>query len=165
MNEHMNELLRLKDYELIYKVRDSIIDEIHNFPSEEDIHNFPDIKFLMITASLFDLEMQNGGLCQFLTNQGYYHGPDLINALDAFGAVDHRDLIADFFEKCSMDTDFFDELPHKERDPYVIMEFYSDLSQRYPFREFENAYFELDRNSPLETILGTYLRNNLSVFI
>ena len=46
MNEHMNELLKLKDYELIYKVRDSIIDEIHNLPSEEDIHNFLISSFL-----------------------------------------------------------------------------------------------------------------------
>lgn len=57
MQWNYDELLALQDYELIMEARDTVIDEIRNSKSEEDLEKIPEIRFYLITASMFDLEM------------------------------------------------------------------------------------------------------------
>lgn len=57
MQWNHNELLALQDYGLIMEARDTVIDEIRNSKSEEDLEKIPEIRFYLITASMFDLEM------------------------------------------------------------------------------------------------------------
>ena len=49
-------------------------------------------------------------------------------------------------------------------DPYQVMENYMQLGRKYPFADFDKAYFALDRECPLEGILGAYIRENMTLF-
>ena len=165
MRPDFEELLDLQDYELIATVRDEIFDEIRNLPSEDDLEKIHEIKFYLITASIFEFEVQNGGLCQFLANEGKIHGPMLHTALCAFGAEQHDRILADFCQKNGIDLCNLQELIPETADPYCMIENYQQLRSKYPFEDFDKAFFELDRAYPLERILGTYIRNNISLFL
>ncbi len=164
MQWNYDELLALKDYELIMEARDSVIDEIRNSSSEDDLEKILEIRFCLITASIFDMEMQNGGFCQFLVNQGRFHAAVLDQALLAFGAEQHRRITAEFCMKNGIDLANLKELLPEATDPYQVMESYMQLSRKYPFLDFDKAYFALDDDFPLECILGTYIRKNMHLF-
>lgn len=164
MDNSFGHLLEMEDYRLISEVRDAIIDEIRNLHSEDDLEKIPDIKFYLITASIFDIEMQNGGLCQFLVNEGNFHGPMLVDALCAFGAEHHGRMIAEFCKENGIDLSNLQELLPENVDPYCMTENYLELLNKYPFDEFDKAYFEIDRECPLEGILGEYIRKNILQF-
>ena len=165
MQWNFDELLQLQDYELISEARDAVIDEIRNSSSEEDLEKIPEIRYYLITASIFEMEMQNGGLCQFLVNQGKFHGPMLKNALLAFGAEQHRGITEEFCMKNSIDLSNLQELLPETTDPYQVMENYMQLVEKYPFADFDEAYFSLDGECPLEGILGAYIRKNMQLFL
>ncbi len=164
MQWNYDELLRLQDYELIMKARDAVIDEIRNSSSEEELKKIPEIRFFLITASIFDMEMQNGGLCQFLVNGGKFHGPMLKDALTAFGAEEHSRVIEDYCKVQKIDLGNLQIILPNDRDPYGLAALFSQLYDQYPFREVDERYFEIDRRNPLESILGKNIRNNLSLF-
>ena len=164
MQWNYNELLALQDYELIMEARDAVIDEIRRSKSEEDLEKIPEIRFYLITTSMFDLEMQNGGLCQFLVNQGKFHGAMLENALLAFGAEEHSRVFTEFCAKNAIDLSNLEELLPETTDPYQVMENYRNLMRKYPFAGFDEAYFALDGEYPLERMLGAYIRKHMTLF-
>ena len=164
MQWNHNELLALQDYELIMEAREAVIDEIRNSKSEEDLEKISEIRFYLITASMFDLEMQNGGLCQFLANQGKFHGAMLENALLAFGAAEHSRIFTEFCAKNAIDLSKLEELLPETTDPYQVMENYRNLMGKYPFTDFDEAYFALDGEYPLERMLGAYIRKHMTLF-
>lgn len=164
MQWNHNELLALQDYELIIEAREAVIDEIRNSESEADLEKIPEIRFYLITASMFDLEMQNGGLCQFLANQGKFHGAMLENALLAFGAEEQSHIFTDFCTRNAIDLSNLEELLPETTDPYQVLENYANLMGKYPFADFNKTYFALDGECPLESILGAYIRNHMALF-
>lgn len=164
MNWDHKKLLTMQDYELIMEARDAVINEIRNAASEEDLEKIPEIRFYLIAAGIFDMEMQNGGLGQFLVNQGKIHGRLLEDALSVFGAEEHRRIIAAFCGENGIDLKNLQEIIPETKDPYSVMENYMRLIRKYPFADFDRSYFELDAKCPLEGILGAYIRNHLTVF-
>ena len=60
MQWNCDELLALKDYELIMEARDAVIDEIRNSSSEDDLEKIAEIRFYLLTASIFDMEIPVG---------------------------------------------------------------------------------------------------------
>lgn len=164
MQWNYDELLALKDYELIMEARDSVIDDLRNSSSEDDLEKIPEIRFCLITASIFDMEMQNGGFCQFLVNQGRFHAAMLDQALLAFDAEQHRRITEEFCMKNGIDLSNLKELLPEATDPYQVMENYTQLVGKYPFADFDKAYFALDCECPLEGILGACIRNNMTLF-
>lgn len=164
MQWNYDELLALKDYGLIMEARDAVIDEIRNSSSEDDLEKIAEIRFYLITASVFDMEMQNGGLCQFLVNEGRFHGAMLDKALLAFGAEQHKRITEEFCMKNGIDLSNLEELLPETTDPDQVMENYMQLIRKYPFANFDKAYFAIDGEYPLEGILGAYIRENMALF-
>ena len=158
-------LLELEDYQLISEICEGIIDEIRNLPSEDDFEKMAEIKFYLLAASTFDMEMQNGGLCQFIVNAGKLHGPLLEKALCVFGAEQHQKLLSQFSKDNNIDFRNLQKLAPGNMDPYSMVDDYFELLAKYPFCDFEQAYYELDRACPLVVILAEYVRENISQFL
>ena len=116
--------------------------------------------FLYVTRiDAYDMEMQNGGLCQFLMNAGRFHGAVLEEALLAFGAERHAGLVSDFCKENKID------ISNPQQFVPVSVEHYVRLYQEYPFEAFDQAYFALVQVCPLERMLGEYIRKHPSEFL
>ena len=113
---------------------------------------------------LWNIEVQNGGLCQFFVNDGEYAA--LVPAsLQTIGADEYAALLCDFVEKHGIDlnelSQFKIDFDSDEKD----FSEYTDIYEQYPFDDFDEAFFNLYGSDPLEGRLADYIRKNIDTFI
>ncbi len=111
---------------------------------------------LFCTVSLFDMEIQNGGLCQYLVNTNTEDIQKLSSALLQLGAKGHNELFLHFLSKNSID------LQHMEDFHSQDIQAYSRLENRYPFADFDDAYMQLPS---LQELLTCFARQNIHDFV
>lgn len=105
------------------------------------------------TAACLELEVMNGGLCQFFANC-----PDCVpyvpEALSAIGAEDHRKLYEDFLSATGIDP--LDPVFQTED-----MDEFSRLYELWPWEDFDDAYLSL---TPIPELLEAYIQANPDAF-
>ena len=105
------------------------------------------------TAACLELEVMNGGLCQFFANC-----PDCVpyvpEALSAIGAEDHRKLYEDFLSATGIDP--LDPVFQTED-----MDEFSRLYELWPWEDFDDAYLSL---TPIPELLQAYVKSNPDAF-
>ena len=105
------------------------------------------------TAACLELEIMNGGLCQFFANC-----PDCAafvpEALELLGADEHRALYQQFLSDTGIDP--LDPMFQTED-----LEEFSRLYDLYPWDDFDNAYCTL---TPMPELLESYIKANPDVF-
>lgn len=100
-----------------------------------------------------DLEVNNGGICQFFVNSSREAAPWVSNSLEIIGAAEHKKLFDDFIARYRIDVNDLSSF-----DVETTEEF-SAQYERYPFDEYDNAFCEL---KPLELFLTAYIRTDTS---
>lgn len=112
----------------------------------------PEERTVYIAASL-ELEIMNGGLCQFFAN-----APDCVphvpEALDALGATEHKALYQQFLADTGIDP--LDPMFQTED-----IEEFSRLYDLYPWDDFDNTYLTL---TPIPELLEAYIRSHPDAF-
>lgn len=154
MSNPFSDLLELEDYELVMEVCDYIVDDIRRCAASGCAEDIPLEKFFIVAVGNYDMEMQNGGLCQFFMNVGKAYAPILPDALNAIGASVHSELFLRFCDKHHIDrTDLkgFD---------CVDIDLYLKMLSKYPFEEFDQAYYDLDRENSLCALAAAYIRQH-----
>ena len=105
------------------------------------------------TAACLDLEIMNGGLCQFFANY-----PDctayISEALDRLGAAEHKALYEQFLAVNAID-------PLDPRFQTETIEEFSRLYDLYPWDDFDDAYCAL---TPMAELLEAYIQANPDAF-
>ena len=118
-----------------------------------DFENLSPEEKTAYTAACLDLEIMNGGLCQFFANC-----PDCAafvpEALDRLGAAEHKALYEQFLADNAIDP--LDPMFQTES-----IEEFSRLYDRYPWDDFDNAYCGL---TPMSELLEAYIRANPDAF-
>ena len=104
-------------------------------------------------AACLELEVMNGGLCQFFANDPQYaaHVPE---ALEAIGATEHRALYEQFLADTGIDP--LDPMFQTES-----VEEFSHLYDLYPWDDFDMAYCAL---TPIPELLEVYIQANPDAF-
>lgn len=106
----------------------------------------------------FDLEVQNGGLCQFYVNSSKKAAPYVSKALAEVGAGEYQELFDRFNETYGIDTEDLSSFAIQK------LEEFDRQQARYPFEEFDQAYKELNERCPLNELLIRYAREHLEDF-
>jgi hypothetical protein len=104
----------------------------------------------------FEMEVNNGGLCQFFVNSSSECAPYISNALEAIHATDLKAHFDDFIEKNNIDV--------KDLSSFKIdtVEEYEAQTQRYDFDAFDNIFYE-DKN--FHQLLIDYARENVAQIV
>ena len=122
------------------------------FPADDVSSMSPERK-AAYTAACLELEVMNGGLCQFFANY-----PDCVpyvpEALSAIGAEDHRKLYEDFLSATGIDP--LDPVFQTED-----MDAFSQLYELWPWEDFDDAYLSL---TPIPELLEAYVQSNPDAF-
>ena len=136
---YLDNIEDLSDYDLV---------EEAYFGLGDDFEAFNDAQRVVYAVAEFDMEVQCGGLCQFLYNDCeaalYVSG-----SLDKIGAAEYQRLFDSFLKDNDIDIGELDKLEYEE------------LCDMYPFDDFDNAYYELYEKQPLETMLAAYIRGHI----
>lgn len=112
---------------------------------------------------MWNIEMLNGGLCQFFVNEGRF-APLVPAALEAVGASAYASLLNDFVARHKID---FNDLSQFELDldpTDVDFSAYTAASELYPFDAFDEAFAERYGTDPLEAYMAAYIRENIISF-
>jgi hypothetical protein len=153
---HGADLLKLSDNALYEKVYMQTLDLVEQYPNDE-------IAFSKITPehrtvyilSIFDMEIQNGGLCQFFVNSSRLLAPHVDQCLMTVNAEEQRKLFSSFVTTNNIDLNNLESFEIEDATEFVAQ------TERYDFESFDNAYIEL---TPLQDYLISYIKANISVF-
>ena len=121
--------------------------------SLSDFEDMPPEQKTAYTAACLDLEIMNGGLCQFFANC-----PDCAafvpEALDRLGAREHKALYEQFLADNAID-------PLSSIFQTETIEEFSRLYDLYPWDDFDDAYCAL---TPMSELLEAYIQANPNAF-
>ena len=153
---HGTELLKLADNQLYEKVYFQTLDLVESYSDEEIALSkiSPEIKTVYI-LSIYDMEIQNGGLCQFFVNSSRLLAPYVDGCLQTINAQEHKKLLYEFVTNNNID------LKHLESFEIEDINEYAAQTMRYDFDAFDNAYIEL---TPLQDYIVSYIKDNISAF-
>ena len=153
---HGAELLKLTDNQLYEKVYLQTLDLVESFGDEETALSkiSPECRTVYI-LSIYDMEIQNGGLCQFFVNSSRLLAPYIAECLETVNALEHQQLFSEFVNSNHIDVKHLESFETEDVDGYIAQ------TERYDFDTFDNAYIEL---TPLQDYIVAYIKANISEF-
>ena len=102
-----------------------------------------------------EMEVNNGGLCQFFVNSSRMVAPVVSEYMGIIGATEHKKLYNAFIEKHQINTN---DLSSFDSD---TIEVFQSQYERYPFDEYDDAFYELE---PLQNHLVSYVKKHIEKF-
>ena len=143
------------DYEDLYF---SILDLTAGPEDDAQFESLPEPAQAMYIVAILDMEVQNGGLCQFFVNCGSAYAVRTTDSLKAIGLEPMRILYESF-------------LSDHQIDPTDLLSFQSDTEEafiaqydRYPFDDFDDAYVDLWEKLNFEEIMLQYANDHSEAF-
>ncbi len=121
----------------------------------EGLEVLNDYEKVLYTVEYFDMEYLNGGLCQFFVNSSRMVAPFVSESLKVIGAEKHADMYDDFISKNGIDPGDLSAFDTDSIDKYI------ELSKKYPFDEFDDAFIKLGLLRPY---LEEFVRENINEF-
>ncbi len=143
------------DYEDLYF---SILDLTAGPEDDAQFESLTEPAQAMYIVAILDMEVQNGGLCQFFVNCGSAYAARTISSLQTIGLEPMGILYESFL------------LDH-QIDPTELSSFQIDTAEefitqyeRYPFDEFDNAYMDLWESLDFEKVMLQYANDHSEAF-
>lgn len=153
---HGEKLLKLSDDQLFEAVYFQNLDLVESYEDEETaLSQISAARRTVYILSIFDMEYQCGGLCQFFVNSSRALGPYVDECLESVGAEEHRRLLSAFITDNAIDLR---SLASCQIDD--IAQYEAQL-KRYDFDAFDNAFGELPE---LQEYIVAYIKSNISEF-
>jgi len=150
------ELSALSDDELFEAVVTRTESKVYSFDEWEDgVNSLNPSQKIFHSVNWLEMEVNNGGLCQFFVNSSRMVAPLISEYMGIIGAVDHKKLFDDFISKYGIDLNDLSSFDIED-----VAEF-EEQTQRYPFDEYDDAFCDTE---PLETYLKKFIRENVKNF-
>ncbi len=151
-----DELSVLSDDELFEAVTARTESKVDGFDEWEDgLNSLNPSQKIFYSVNWLEIEVNNGGLCQFFVNSSRMVAPLVSEYMDIIGAAQHKKLYDDFVNKNGIDLT---ELSFFDVDK---VEEFEEKTEKYPFDEYDDAFYDIE---PLETYLKKFIRENLNDF-
>ena len=151
-----DELSVLSDDELFEAIVARTESKVDSFDEWEDgVNSLNPSQKIFYSVNWLEIEVNNGGLCQFFVNSSRMVAPFVSNYMAIIGAEEHKNLYDNFVKKNAIDLtelSFFDVNEAEEFEEKV---------ERYPFDEYDDAFYDME---PLETYLKKFGRAHLVDF-
>ncbi len=133
-----------------------ISDEVNGYACEEEgLAALNEAKRNFYVAAWYEMEVCNGGLCQFFVNSTRVYAPILSKALEAIGALEHKTHYDEFVQKNSIDTADLCSFDSETAEAFQAQ------YERYPFDEFDRAFYAMKE---IHAYLTDYVKANISQF-
>ncbi|MBO4423042.1 MAG: DUF4375 domain-containing protein [Clostridia bacterium] len=106
-------------------------------------------------TSYYEMEVNNGGLCQFFVNSSREIAPELSECLGIIGASEHKNLFDSFVSDNGIDVSDLSSFMIDDSAEFEAQ------TKRYPFDDFDNAFYKLE---PIQDRLIPYIKDHISEF-
>lgn len=134
-SEELSSLPENKLLSAVYARTEHIMNEFDDIlDGYNSLNQFQKIYYAI---NYYDMEVQNGGLCQFFANSSRAVAPFISGCLETIGAFEHKKLYDDFVEQNRIDLTDLSSFDVED------MSEYQKQTERYPFDVFDNAFYDL----------------------
>lgn len=149
----ITELEALPDDELLETVWERAEEQLADYEEpEEGLRALNEPRRVVWVLRMLEMEVNNGGLCQFFVNSSRAAAPWVSGCMALVGAEEHRRLYDGFAADNHLDlTDLSSFAVRRVSE-------YKKQCRRLPFDEYDERFYELE---PLETYLVPYIRAHL----
>lgn len=149
-NMSADELKKLSNDELY----DAVFSILYFSADNEEIDKYNSVQLTILTVMNFDAEVNNGGLCQFFVNSSRVYAPYVIDSFNTINAPKVSELFSKFVEENKIELN--------DLSSFLInsIKEYKAQTERYPFDDFDNCYYEIDH---ITELLIEYIRNNIEL--
>ncbi len=152
----LEELNALTDEEFFYAVLVRTERKVDGFADwGEGVNSLNTHQKIFYCVNWLETEVNNGGLCQFFVNYSRMAAPLVSDYMAIIGAEDHKKLYDEFILKNEIDVEDLSSFDIDE------LEEFEEQYERYPFDEYDDAFYELES---LESYLTKYAREHLENF-
>lgn len=100
----------------------------------EDFDSLNESQKVVYTAAALEMEVLNGGMVQFLSNEAQFAAPYVCEALEKLGAEEHMTLLQQALEQNKVDLNDLSAFITDD------VEVFSKLYDQYNFESFDSAY-------------------------
>lgn len=150
------ELAFLSDDELFAAVMVRTESKVDSFDTWEDgVNALNPSQKIFYAVNWLDVEVNNGGLCQFFVNSSRMVAPLVSEYMGMIGAAEHKRLFDDFVSKYGIDLNDLASFDIEEAAEF------EEQAERYPFDEYDDVFYDME---PLEAFLKEFVRERLSDF-
>lgn len=156
LNMSKDEMSNLSDDDLISAVLVRTEHTVEGF--DEPIDGLNALNYcqkVFYSLNCFEMEVNDGGLCQFFVNSSKITAPFISEYMGVVGADEHKTLFDKFISDNKID------LSDLSLFDLGDLEDYEEQTKIYPFDEYDNAYSDLE---PIETYLKKYVREHFTDF-
>lgn len=101
------------------------------------VSGMTEAQLVVYITSYYEMEVNNGGLCQFFVNPSREYAPFLSQCLETVGACEHKKLFDDFVSINNIDLNDLSSFDIDE------LEEFAEQNRRYPFDDFDREFYEL----------------------
>lgn len=151
-----DELAALDDEELFEAVNVRTENKVDSFEElAQGFNALNDSQKVFYALNWLEMEVNNGGLCQFFVNSSRVAAPFVSEYMGVVGADAHKKLFDEFIQKNNINVtelSFFD---------IEKIEEFEEKAESYPFDDYDEAYYEME---PLQTYLQKYIREHVADF-
>ena len=152
----LEDLSALSDDELFEAVVIRTESKVSRFEDWTDgVNSLNSSQKIFYSLNWLEMEVNNGGLCQFFVNSSRMVAPCVSEFMGIVGANEHKKLYDDFIAQNDIDLSdlsFFD---------IEKVEEFEEKTQKYPFDEYDNMFCEIE---PLESYLKRFIKAHLEEF-
>ena len=138
--------MRFNDFDALY---DYLID-VTEGPFDENFGDLPEMIRNLHVVAIFTMEIMNGGLCQFFVNNGEEYASLVSDALIAVGL----DKVAAMYNAFLSDSG----ISMSDMESFEIdgIDEFEEQTERYPFDDFDDAFYELSESLDMEQAMLDY---------
>lgn len=153
---HGEALLALSDDELFDTVCFQNVELTQDAEdTEEELSLLTGARKTVYILSLFNMEIQNGGICQFFVNSSRATAPYVLDSLKIIGADEHSTLFEGFIKENGIDVFDLDSFKVSSKRGYIKQ------TRRFNFDSFDDKYYTLP---DLKEKTVAFIKNNIMEF-
>ena len=149
-------MTQINDDDLIFAAMARTEVTVNEFEDLRDgLNSLNSEQHILYALSTFNMEVNNGGICQFSVNAGRSVAPMIGHYMEIIGAEEHQQLYEEFTEKYEIDLEDLSSFDSETAEEFSMQ------YERYPFEEYDDAFYKLE---PLENYLIPYIKSNIEKF-
>lgn len=151
----VNELRQLNSDELIEALLGRMQGKTQNLTEKEALEVLNEAQRTLYILKVFDEEVRTGGLLQFFVNDSRDLAPYVSSSLKAVRADPYTMFFDDFVDRNNIDLRDLSSFQIDNLSEYELN------IGRYPFDDFDGAFYYENLKNPLERMLVVYAREHL----
>ena len=154
--KNIKKMIKSSTKSLEYCKLESQLNDYFNKLTPEEKEKFGKQQLIIAVLEDYEMEVNNGGLCQYFANSSGAGAPMISECLKEINAKQHKKHFDKFINENKIDVNNLEEFIVNDIDEF------EEKNKSKPFDEFDSKFYELYREENLEVLITEYAEKSFS---